>query len=79
MNNQYYFDFAPRLKMKVSEVQTVLKKNRVFFTPPSRETLIGLIEDGTLEGVKIGELWFIYADSFDKWVKSLDEPMAIAA
>lgn len=57
----------------------ILKRNQVFVTPPSRETLIGLIDEGKLEGIKIGELWFVYADSFDAWVKSLDEPMAIAA
>lgn len=71
---QYTFDFAPRTKMRVSDAIKVLKRFEVFKVPPSRETLIDLILDGTLEGRKIGDMWFIYADSFDCWVKSLDEP-----
>jgi len=71
---QFAFDFAPRTKMKVSDVIHTLRKFRVFTTPPSRETIIDLILDGTLDGRKIGDMWFVYADSFEAWVKSLDEP-----
>ena len=71
---QFQFDFAPRTKMRVSEAIRLLKKFQVFTSPPSRETVVDLILDGTLDGRKIGEMWFVYADSFETWVKSLDEP-----
>lgn len=73
-NLQFTFDFAPRTKMKLSDAIFALRKFGVFTTPPSRDTMIDLILDGTIDGRKIGTIWFVYVDSFEKWVKSLDDP-----
>jgi hypothetical protein len=71
---QFQFDFAPRTKIKLSEAMSALKKFQVFTAPPCRETIVDLILDGSLEGKRIGGIWWIYLDSFERWVRSLDEP-----
>jgi hypothetical protein len=45
-------------------------------TPPSRNTLIEMCEEGTLEGTKTRFGWMVYEDSFEGWVRSLQHRMA---
>jgi hypothetical protein len=71
---QIQFDFAPRTKIKISEAIDVLKRLRVFVKPPSREYIVDLVLEGTIDGRRIGGIWWIYLDSFEGWVRSLDEP-----
>jgi inhibitor of KinA sporulation pathway (predicted exonuclease) len=71
---QFQFDFAPRTKMRVTDAIRMLEKHRVFTDVPCRETMIGWILDGTLDGKKIGDIWYLYVDTFEVWVRSLDEP-----
>lgn len=75
---QFQFDFAPRTKLRLSDVEELLRKYAVFATPLSRDTLIEMCQDGTFETVgnsptRFG--WLVYADSFEEWVRRLDEPV----
>jgi hypothetical protein len=71
---QIQFDFAPRTKIKISEAMSALKRERVFVKPPSREYIVDLVLEGAIEGRRIGGIWWLYLDSFERWVRSLDEP-----
>lgn len=76
---QLQFDFAPRQKVTVSEALRTLAKYRIFTPNIDDETLLNFVHEGSIEGRKIGGRWFLYVDSFESWVKSLDEPMMMAA
>ena len=70
------FDFRPRVKMRLSEIERLIRKHRIIVPPLSRQYLIKLCEDGTLETVgtrptPVG--WLVYEDSFHRWLRSLDE------
>jgi hypothetical protein len=70
---QFRFDFAPRPMLRLSEIEQILKQYRVMRTPPSRNTLIEMCEEGTLEGNKTRFGWMVYEDSFEDWVRSLQQ------
>lgn len=64
-----------RPKLKLGEIERLIRKHRMIVPPPSRSTLIGMCEDGTFEtagnaATRIG--WLIYEDSFWKWVAEMD-------
>ncbi|MGD9563567.1 MAG: hypothetical protein AB7P09_01650 [Pyrinomonadaceae bacterium] len=68
-------DFRPRTKMRLSEIERLIRKHRIIVPAPSRQTLIRLCEDGTFETA--GERptpmgWLVFEDSFLAWVKKLD-------
>ncbi len=73
---QYRFDFAPRPTLRLSEIQAIMREYRITGTPPSRDTLIELCEDGTLEANKTRFGWLVFEDSFDRWVEGLQRRMA---
>jgi hypothetical protein len=65
-----------RPKLRLSEIERLIKKHRIIVPPLSRQKLIALCEDGTFETVgtsatKLG--WLVFEDSFLRWVKRLDE------
>ena len=65
-----------RVKLRISEVLRLIKQHKVIVPPPSRQTLMKLCEDGTLEtsgGRPTSLGWLIYEDSFWKWIRSFDE------
>ncbi len=69
-------DFQPRPKIRLSEIERLIKKHRIIVPPPSRQTLIKLCEDGTFEtaGTKPSVIgWLVFEDSFFRWANSLDE------
>lgn len=73
-------DFQPRTKIRLSEVERLIKKHRIIVPPPSRQTLIRLCEDGTFETMgdkptAIG--WLVFEDSFIQWARSLDDGEAV--
>ena len=73
---QQILDFQPRTKIRLSEVERLIRKHRIIVPPPSRQTLIKFCEDGTFEtsGKKpcaIG--WLVFEDSFIKWARKMDE------
>ena len=64
-----------RPKLRLSEVQRLIERNRIIVPTPTRRTLSNMCEDGRLETAanppgKLG--WLVYEDSFWKWVRSLD-------
>ena len=64
-----------RSKMRLSEIERLMRKERYIVPPPSRTMLLGLIEDGTFETAGNSPTtlgWLVYEDSFWKWVRSLD-------
>lgn len=68
-------NFVPRPKWKLSEVERQIRKHQIIVPCPSRQTLIGMCEEGIFETV--GEEpttlgWLVYADSFWKWARALD-------
>jgi hypothetical protein len=64
-----------RVKMRLSEVERIIRKERMILPVPSRSKLTAMCEDGTFETAgdrpsKFG--WLVYEDSFWRWAKSLD-------
>lgn len=69
-------DLKIRPKLKISEIERLIRKHRIITPPPARSTLIGMCEDGTFETAgnaptRVG--WLIFEDSFWKWVLDMDE------
>lgn len=73
---QYHFDFAPRTMLRLSEIEEIVREYRIMRTPPSRDSLIEMCEDGTFEGQKTRFGWLVSEDSFDRWVRSLQQRIA---
>ena len=68
-------DSKLRTKLRLGEIERIIRKHRIVVPPPSRSTLTELCEDGTFETAggaptRIG--WLVYEDSFWSWVRSLD-------
>jgi hypothetical protein len=65
-----------RPKLRLSEIERLIRKHRIIIPPPSRTMLLKMCEEGTLETAgsrptNVG--WLVYEDSFHRWVRSLDE------
>ena len=61
-----------RSKLRLGEVERLIKKHRIVVPCLSRQTLQNMCEDGTFEtaGDKPTRLgWLVYEDSFWKWAK----------
>jgi len=76
------FSFAPRTKLKLSEIERLIRKHRIIVPCPARQTLIAMCEDGTFETVgntptSLG--WLVYEESFLRWCRHLDGAMELAA
>lgn len=69
---QISLGFAPRPKLRLGMVETLIKQHRIILPPPSRQTLITWIEQGVLEGRLTQLGWIVYEDSFIKWARSLE-------
>jgi hypothetical protein len=68
-------DLSPRPKLRLSEIERLIRKHRIIVPAPSRRALINLCEDGTFDTAprrSNGDCWLIYEDSFLHWVESLD-------
>ena len=64
-----------RPKIRLAEVDRLIRRHRVIIPPLSRATLIKMCEDGTFEtagGEATNLGWLVYEDSFVRWVDSLD-------
>lgn len=66
----YDFGFTVSPMLRLSEIEAILKRTRVIVPVPSRPTLIGLIEQGTLVGRKLSHGWLVTEVSFKEWVRS---------
>jgi hypothetical protein len=68
-------DTRPRTKLRLAEVERLIKQHRIIVPPLSRRLLTKMCEEGRFEtvGTKPTALgWLVYEDSFWKWVKGLD-------
>lgn len=70
-------EISPRTKLRLSEIERILRVHRIIVPIPSRSTLTEMCEDGTFETAprdfgKRRLQWMVYEDSFVKWVKSLE-------
>lgn len=67
---KFNFGFTPKPLMRLQRIEEILRQEEIFDPIPSRPTLIALIEQGTLEGVKTRGCWLVSRHSFVAWVKS---------
>lgn len=75
-NRANVLNFVPRTKLKLSEVERLIRQHRIIVPCPSRGTLIGMCEDGTFATVGNASTtlgWLVYEDSFLEWARSLDQ------
>jgi len=73
MKHPLYNNLRP--KIRLTEVERLIRVHRLIVPPLSRSTLVRMCEDGTLETAgnaptKLG--WLVYEDSFRHWVEALD-------
>jgi hypothetical protein len=64
-----------RPKLRLSEVERLIKAHRIIVPPPTRHTLIKMCEEGTFEtlGIKPTNVgWLVFEDSFWKWVEKMN-------
>lgn len=63
-----------RTKLRLGEVERLIKVNRIIVPAPSRQTLIKMCERGDLETVGNSATplgWLVYEDAFWNWVEKL--------
>ena len=68
-------DFNTRPKLRLSEIERLIRAKRIIMPPPSRRKLLTLCEDGTFEpdprnGIR--SHYLVYEDSFLKWLQEMD-------
>ncbi len=74
-NTKRTLDLNARPKLRLSEVDRLLRKERIIVPPLSRRTLVKLCETGVLEFAPRRTLraeYLVFEDSFLKWVQRLD-------
>jgi hypothetical protein len=79
--NQLSLPFGVRIrpKLRLSQVEDLIKQHRIVVPCPSRQTLIRMCEEGVLEtpGRTPGlSGWLVYEDSFWQWAGCDAEPLA---
>src|SRR5688572_10795351 len=75
MNQLQQTLYTVRTKLRLGEVERLIRKHKIIVPPLSRPTLQKMCEDGTFETAGDGPTslgWLVYEDSFWKWVRSLD-------
>jgi len=66
---------AVRPKLRLTEIERLIKKHRIIVPPLSRATLVNMCEDGTVEtaGTRPTSVgWLVFEDSFWRWARGLD-------
>ena len=64
-----------RAKVRLAEIDKLIRRHRIIIPPLSRATLLKMCEDGTFEtagGAPTNVGWLVYEDSFVAWVEGLD-------
>jgi hypothetical protein len=74
-DTQHTFDSKIRPKLRLGEVERLIRKHRIIVPPLTRHTLIKMCEEGTFETMgdrptRLG--WLVYEDSFWRWVREMD-------
>ncbi len=68
-------DLSPRPKLRLSEIERLIRKHRIIVPPLSRRSLVAMCEDGTFETarrISNGQTWLVFEDSFLRWIKGID-------
>lgn len=72
---QRLLDLSPQTKLRIYEVERLIRIHRIVVPPLTRRRLLHICEDGTFRTaprtLERGH-WLIYEDSFLKWVRRLD-------
>jgi len=65
---------SPRTKLRLSEIEKLIRVHRIVIPPLSRRRLSEMCEEGIFETAPRngGKHWLVYEDSFLKWVKDMD-------
>ena len=69
------YDIKIRPKLRLSEVERLIKTHRIIVPPPTRHTFIKMCEEGSFEtlGTKATNVgWLVFEDSFWKWVEEMN-------
>jgi hypothetical protein len=70
------FDKKIRPKMRLGEVERLIRKHRIIVPAITRNTLIKMCEEGIFEtaGAEPSRHgWLVFEDSFWKWAERLEE------
>lgn len=75
-------DFTARRKLRLSEIERIIRIDKIITPMPTRRALQRLCESGELEGVKLPligkrQYWFVFEDSFLKWIKETNEATSV--
>jgi hypothetical protein len=69
-------EISTRPKLRLAEVERLIKRHRIIVPPLSRRTLTNMCERGIFETAGSGPNnkfgWLVFEDSFWNWVKSLE-------
>jgi hypothetical protein len=71
MPRNYDFGFKTQTMLRLAYIEAVLRATKVILPVPTRASLIGLIENGTLVGHKTSYGYLVTEASFKDYVKSL--------
>lgn len=64
-----------RTKLRLCEVERLIRKHKIVVPAPNRRTLLNMCDDGTFETSPEGPGrlgWLVYEDSFWRWAAGLD-------
>jgi hypothetical protein len=67
-------DLSPRTMLRLSEIERLIRKDRLIVPTPSRRTLIRLCDEGIFETAprrKPRDQYLVSEESFLRWVASL--------
>lgn len=68
-------DTKLRTKLRLAEIDRLIRKHKIIVPPIDRRTLRAMCEDGTFEtaGTRPSKFgWLVFEDSFWRWAKGLD-------
>ena len=68
-------DLTPRTKLRLSEVEKLIRQHRIVVPPLSRRTLVNMCDEGILETAPrkhARSAILVYEDSFLRWVREMD-------
>ena len=65
---------SPRTKLRLSEIERLIRKHRIVIPPISQRRLREMCEEGVFATAprRDGKHWLVYEDSFLDWVKKMD-------
>ena len=74
-HTEQLLDISPRPKLRLSEIERLIRQHRIVVPPPSRRRLHDMCDEGIFETaprVAPHSPVLVYEDSFLKWVESME-------